>query len=130
MSGSAADARGDHARAIEIADAVLDRLRRAGLRPFVAEALLLKGRALVGGGGTRDAMAIWRRRAGRPRASGTGRSCGTPWRSRPWSTGSPEMLREARRIVTSIADSVEEDLRRSFLARPDVHGLIEGAASP
>ena len=132
VRGSVADARGDHAQAIEIADAVLDRLRRAGLRPFVAEAMLLKGRALAAGGGTRDAEGILQE--ARRTADGLGH------RRILWEillalapmVGEEqrlEMLAEARRIVRSIADGVEEDLRRSFLARPDVHGLVEGASS-
>jgi class 3 adenylate cyclase/tetratricopeptide (TPR) repeat protein len=132
LRGSLAEARGEHAHAIEIADAVLDLVHRAGLRLFVAEALLLKGRALAAGGG-RDAEGVLRE--ARRTAEGLGH------RRILWEilvalapmVGEQErlgMLREARRIVASIADGVEEDLRRSFLARPDVHGLVEGAASP
>ena len=133
VRGSVADARGDHDQAIEIADAVLDRLRRAGLRPFVAEAMLLKGGRSPPAAGREMPKGSCRRRAGRPMASGTAGSCGrSSWRSRRWSASEerPGMLGEARLIVRSIADGVEEDLRRSFLARPDVRRAVEGAASP
>ena len=132
VRGSLADARGDHGQAIEIADAVLDRLRSAGLRPFVAEAMLLKGRALAAAGRAREAGedapggALDRRRprapsdpVGDPRGARHDRRRG----------GAPGLLTEARVVVRSIADGIEEELRRSFLARPDVRPLMEGAAA-
>src|SRR6476469_9138064 len=55
VRGRVANAKGDHARAIEIADDVLGRLDRAGIRPFTEEAMVRKGTALTAAGRTPEA---------------------------------------------------------------------------
>jgi class 3 adenylate cyclase/tetratricopeptide (TPR) repeat protein len=128
LRGRGADARADHERAIEIADDVLDRLDRAGIRPFTEEAMLLKGTALAAAGSTREAE-----RALREARSGAedlghrrilweilaklGRIVGDEERA--------ELEEEARGIVQTIADTLDGDLRASFVDRPDVRELLD-----
>jgi len=133
LEGRVALARGDHPSAARFADAVLDRVRRDGIRPFVAEAMLLRGQALTAAGRTSEAAAALR--AARSSAGELGHrrilweilDALAPLAAPDETAG---LLAEARDIVRSIADGVGEDLRRSFLARPDVRRLTERAASP
>jgi tetratricopeptide (TPR) repeat protein len=125
--GRVAEARGDHDRAIEIADAVLDRLDRAGIRPFTANALFLKGSALAAAGRTPEAERALRE--ARSTADGLGhrrilweilaalgRIAGDDKRA--------ALQSEARSIVKAIADSLDSDVRASFVDRSDVRALL------
>ena len=127
MRGRVAGARGDHERAVEMADAVLNRLHRAGIRPFTEDAMLLKGRALAAVDRMSDAERTLRE--ARSAADGLGH------RRILWEIlaelgrigdddESAEMRAEARRIVERIGNDVERDLRASFLARPEVSALL------
>ena len=127
VQGRVADARGDHERAIEIAGDVLDRLNRAGIRPFTEEAMLLKGTALAAAGGTREAERALREARSAAEGLGhrrilweilakLGRISGDEERA--------ELQEEARGIVETIADTLDGDLRASFVARADVRELL------
>jgi class 3 adenylate cyclase/tetratricopeptide (TPR) repeat protein len=124
-------ARADHARAIEIADGTLDRLRRVEIRPCVAEALLLRGTSLAALGRVDEAERALTQSREDAEALGHRRVL---WEALSAladvvaARGDPphaEALRaEARRHVESIAGVVDDEgLRSSFLRRPDVRRL-------
>jgi tetratricopeptide (TPR) repeat protein len=132
MYGRLALARGDQARAIEIADGVLDRLHRVGIRAFVADALLLKGRALAEAGRATEAESALRDARSAAEHLGhrrvlweilfdLGRLVG--------GDEGDEIRAEAKRIVEGIAGSVDEDLRASFSARPEVRAVLRTPSS-
>ena len=58
VRGRIALARGEHPRAVEIADTILDQLRRLEVRHLAADALLLKGRSLASGGKADEAKRV------------------------------------------------------------------------
>jgi class 3 adenylate cyclase/tetratricopeptide (TPR) repeat protein len=126
LRGRIADARGDHERAIEIAVDVLDRLDRAGIRPFTEEAMLLNGTALAAAGRTPEAERTLREARSAAESVGhrrilweivakLGRIVGDEEHA--------ELREEARGIVETIADTLDSDLRASFVDRPDVREL-------
>jgi tetratricopeptide (TPR) repeat protein len=128
VRGRVADARGEHERAIEIAGDVLDRLDRAGIRPFTEEATLLKGTALTAAGRTPEAERALREARSAAESVGhrrilweilakLGRIVGDEERA--------ELQKEARSIVETIADTLDADLRASFVDRPDVRELLD-----
>jgi len=127
VQGRVALARGEHAHAVEIAEALLDRLRRDGIRPFAPEALLLKGSALAAIDRTHEAELALRDARSKAQRLGHQRIL--------WEIlselgriedgdESAEMRAEARSIVERIADNLEGDLRGSFLARLEVGALL------
>ena len=127
VRGRVADARGDHEGAVKMADAVLDRLHRAGIRPFTEDAMLLKGRALAALERTSEADRALRE--ARSAADGLGH------RRILWEILAElgrvvgeeehaELVMEARRIIGSIADTLDDDLRASFVDRSDVSALL------
>jgi class 3 adenylate cyclase/tetratricopeptide (TPR) repeat protein len=124
VRGRIAFARGDHGHAVEIADGVLDRLRRAGIRPFVAEVLLLKGTALAAAGQTTEAESALRDARSIAQSLGHNRFLWEILAELGSLVGDDEMRAEAKRIVEEIAGSVESDLGASFLARPEVRNLL------
>jgi len=128
VRGRVADAKGEHERAIEIAGDVLDRLDRAGIRPFTEEATLLKGTALTAAGRTPEAERALREARSAAESVGhrrilweilakLGRIVGDEERA--------ELQKEARSIVETIADTLDADLRASFVDRPDVRELLD-----
>ena len=128
VRGRVADARGEHERAIEIAGNVLDRLDRAGIRPFTEEATLLKGTALTAAGRTPEAERALREARSAAESVGhrrilweilakLGRIVGDEERA--------ELQEQARDIVEPIADTLEGDLKASLVHRPDVRELID-----
>jgi tetratricopeptide (TPR) repeat protein len=123
-------ARGDHAHAVEIADGVLDRLRDAGIRPFAAEALLLKGKALVAAGRGSEAESALREARSTAQSLGHRRVLWEILAELEPLVGDDdrgEMRAEAKRIVEGIAGSVEDDLAASFIARPDVRAVLRSS---
>jgi tetratricopeptide (TPR) repeat protein len=131
VRGRIAEARGDHAGAVEIADTILERLRRSEIRPFVADALLLKGRSLAMTGNTDEAeralaearseaeslehhLVLWEILAALSQiAAGRGDA-----------ERATELRSEARRIVEHIAEGLDDvELRATFLDRS---GLKDG----
>jgi class 3 adenylate cyclase/tetratricopeptide (TPR) repeat protein len=127
LRGRVADAREDHERAIEIADDVLDRLGRAGIRPFTEEAMLLKGTALAAAGSTREAERTLREARSAAESLGHRRIL---WEILANVSGivadeeQAELQNEARGIVETIADTLDDDLKASFVHRPDVQELL------
>ena len=122
--GRVALARGEHERALALADETWMRLERDGIREFAAEVALLGGRALVAAG-DRDAAEERLKRA-RSLAEELGHDL-ILWEilaELARLIGGPDgvALRvEAYQVVLRIAGSLEDDaLRAGFLARPDV----------
>jgi class 3 adenylate cyclase/tetratricopeptide (TPR) repeat protein len=134
VRGRIAGARGEHLRAVEIADAILDRLRRLEVRQLAADALVLKGRSLAWAGKADEAKRV----LGEARSEAESRE----YRLVLWEIlrelseivdvqgnveAARELRAEARRLVERIAESVdEEQLRSSFLDRPDVRLVLSG----
>ena len=126
--------RGDHARAVEIADSILDRLRRLEVRQFTADALLLNGRSLAPAGKTHEAERVLRE----ARSEAERLECRRILWEVLWELSeildlqeNAEAARglraEARRLVEQIAESVDqEELRSGFLDRPDVMVVLSG----
>jgi class 3 adenylate cyclase/tetratricopeptide (TPR) repeat protein len=128
LRGRLASARGDHGRAAEIADTVIEWLRRLDVRPFLPAALLLKGRALLATGGSALAEAtlldarseterlgfvtiLWRIEL---ELSGVSAAAGD-------AAHAAELRKEAGSVIDQIAGSIDDaELRSSFLALPDV----------
>jgi class 3 adenylate cyclase/tetratricopeptide (TPR) repeat protein len=126
-------ARGEHARAVEIADTILDQLRRLEVRQLAADALLLKGRSLSSAGMAEEAKRV----LGEARSEAERRE----HRRVLWeilrelseildvgnAEAAGELRAEAGRLVEGIAESVDADaLRSSFLGRPDVKLVLSG----
>jgi len=133
VRGRVANARGDHDRGVEIADAVLDRLHHAGIRPFTEDALLLKGRALAALERTSEAERALREARSAAEALrhhrilweilvALGRLVGDEERA--------QLQREARGFVEAITETLDSDLRASFLARSDVRRVTERETPP
>ncbi len=135
LRGKLASARGDHARAVEIADTAIERFRRLDARPFLPAALLLKGSALLASGQSPEAekalldarseaerlgfrrMILWRIDA---ELSGIAASGGDGARA-------AELRNEARSVIEQIAGSIDDpELRSSFLSLPDVQAVTSG----
>jgi tetratricopeptide (TPR) repeat protein len=134
VRGRIALGRGELVRAGEIADAILDRLRQLEVRHLAADALLLKGRSLASAGKADEAKRV----LGEARSEAESREYrGVLWevlrelseilevQGNPKAAG--ELRAEARRLVERIAESVDqEELRSSFLDRPDVKVVLSG----
>jgi tetratricopeptide (TPR) repeat protein len=122
VRGGIALAKGEHGRAIEIADQLLARLDRIRVRQFAEAARLLKGRALRASGDAVAATAVLRE----------ARSIAEDLRNRRilWEilaelaeVGGEErsaLLAGAREILHAMADTLEPDLGKRFLDRPGV----------
>ena len=128
VEGSIALARADHDRAIEEADALVDRLDRAHLLIYRPEALLLKGRALAAAGRTSEAEGTLRQ------ARSTAERLGH--RRILWEILAelgdvvdgeerPTIVAEARDIVEALAGTLDEELRTCFLRLPQVRALLD-----
>ena len=134
LRGRLASARGDHGRAVEIAEATIEWLRRLEIRPFLPAALLLKGTALLAGGEPAQAeralldarseaewlgfrTILWRIEA---ELSGISAASGD-------ASHAAELLNEARGVIEQIAGTIDDaDLRSSFLALPEVRAVTSG----
>jgi class 3 adenylate cyclase/tetratricopeptide (TPR) repeat protein len=132
LRGRLASAMGDHGRAAEIADSVLEWLRRLDIRPFIPAALLLKGKSLLSGGGPAEAeTALLEARSEAERLG---------FRTILWridtelgglsaadgdATRTTELRGEAGSVIEQIAESIDDtELRASFLALPDVRAAL------
>lgn len=134
LRGRLAFGRGDHGRAVQIADMVLEWLRRLGVRPFLPAALLLKGRALRASGGTAEAETALLEARSEAERLGFGPIL---WRidaelSDMAAAGGDapragELRSEARGVIERIAASIDDaGLRSSFLTLPDVEAVTSG----
>jgi len=134
VRGRIALARGEHARAVEIADMILDQLRGLEVRLLAADALLLKGRSLASAGMAEEAKRVLGE--ARLEAETRGhrrvlweilRELGEILDVQGNAEAARELRAEARRLVEWMAESVEEkELRSSFLDRPDVELVLPG----
>jgi tetratricopeptide (TPR) repeat protein len=130
--GALASARGDHARAIEVADDVLERLRAYAIRPDVADALLLRATALVAVGRIEEAGRVLADACARAEQLGHRRVLWEVLRAladveeaRGRADDARRHRAEARRHVEAIADSIDDvGLRSRFADRPDVRALL------
>jgi len=128
LRGAICLARGEHHRAIEVADTVLARLDQMGVRYLMEDALLLKGRAMSGAGRHLEAEGSLREARATATASGHRRIL---WEIVVELAGviadedEREALRaEAREVVGAMADTLDEDLRKRFLDRPAVRAVL------
>jgi tetratricopeptide (TPR) repeat protein len=135
LKGRLAAAEGDHARAIEIADGVIEWLQRLELRQYMPAALLLKGRAFVGAGRTQEAEAALDEARAHAKDMGYRRvlweidaELGALAAARGDRTGASELWDEAAAVVAEIAGTIEdEELRESFLSVPRVREVLATA---
>ncbi len=136
VRGQIALAKGDRRGAIQVADDLEGLLRRLGIRQFIADALLLKGRSLAAEGRTDEAEQALT--AARSEAENV-ESRRVLWEilsglselaaERGDAASVTELRAEAARTVGRIAETIpEEQLRASFLARPDVRALSSAGA--
>jgi tetratricopeptide (TPR) repeat protein len=133
LRGGIALARIEHDRAIEVADTVLARLERTGVRYLMEDALRLKGRALAGTGKHPEAEEALREARARAVAAGHRRIL---WEIVVELAGvvtdddeRAALLAEAREIVGAMADTLHDDLRKRFLDRPPIRAIFnEGDA--
>jgi class 3 adenylate cyclase/tetratricopeptide (TPR) repeat protein len=134
IRGQLAASRGDHARAVEIADVVLAWLERLQLRQFLPAALLLKGRAFVATERPDDAESVLREARSRAEAMGYRRLL---WEidgelsriaaTRGDASQSAALRAEAASVISEIAATIdEEELRSSFLSLSKVRAVLDG----
>ena len=134
LKGRLAALRGDHARAVELADEVLEWLRPLGVRPYDPAALLLKGsslvelgeleeaeRALLEGSAEAEQLGFepigWRIEMA---LSGIAAATGDAARA-------TELRHQARGVIDRIAGSIDDaHLRSSFLGLPEVQAVNAG----
>jgi tetratricopeptide (TPR) repeat protein len=132
VRGRIAAAQGDHARAVEIADTVTERLRRLGIRQFVAESLLLKGRSLEAVGDLEGAERVLHEARSEAELLECRRVLWEILRelslialARGDAASASALRAQAGRVVDWIAGSIEDEgLRASFLARPEVASVL------
>jgi tetratricopeptide (TPR) repeat protein len=133
--GRLAAIRGDHDGAIEVADHVLAWLRPLEVRPYVANALLLKGTSLAALGRLDEAEAALME--GRAAADGLD-FAPMRWRidlalSRLASNAgdmarAAELREQAKAIVERLAATIDDEaLRASFLRLPEVEAVAAGS---
>jgi tetratricopeptide (TPR) repeat protein len=119
-------AQGDTERAITATDRVLADFKKLGIRPFISDALHLKGKALLAQSRLDDAEAVLQAARAEAEALGSRRSL---WpvllalsdlqAQRGNVARADDLRRRAREVVTYIADQIHEpDLRASFLSLP------------
>ncbi len=131
LDGRIAALRGDHAKAVEIADRMIEWLRPLGVRPYNPAAFLLKGsslvelgeleeaeRALLEGSAEAEALGFdpiqWKIEMALSRvASATGDEA-----------RAADLRNQAKDIVDRIAGTIDDaQLRSSFLTRPEVRAV-------
>jgi class 3 adenylate cyclase/tetratricopeptide (TPR) repeat protein len=132
LQGRLAIEEGDHARAIEIADAVIGWLLRLELRQYLPAALLLKGHALADGGRTEDAEDVLREARSNALDMGFRRwlweidwELSTLATARGDASTASELGGEAAAVVAEVAGTIDdEELRESFLSLPRVRAVL------
>jgi tetratricopeptide (TPR) repeat protein len=128
--GELALAQQDYERALSVTDKLLADLAYAQTRPFVPEALYLKGLTSLGQGHTSEALAVLQTARAKAEALGSRR---TLWpillalseiEARQGNHAQAEALRvEARATIAHIADHCPPELRESFLNLPRVREI-------
>jgi class 3 adenylate cyclase/tetratricopeptide (TPR) repeat protein len=138
LKGQLAEAAGDHAKAIEIADAVVRWLLGLELRQFLPSALLLKGRVLAARGEGDEAEAVLGEAKKRAEELGFRRPLWEiEWHlsllaaDRGDRRAATELGGHAASILRRMAETIDDDeLRESFLALPNVRAVLEAADAP
>jgi len=130
--GELALAQQDYERARVATERLLAELARMQTRPFVVDALDIRGQALLAQGRTGQAREVWQEARGVAEALGARRSL---WpilialseiEAREGSRPQAEILRaEARALMAYIADHCAPDLRASFLNQPRIRAALE-----
>jgi class 3 adenylate cyclase/tetratricopeptide (TPR) repeat protein len=123
VRGGIALAREEHGRAVAVADELMARSDRMGVRQHREAARLLKGRALAAGGNASEATDVLREARSIAERLGHRRILWEILAELAGVAGGDErttLLGAAREIVHAMADTLEPDLAKSFLVRPDV----------
>jgi class 3 adenylate cyclase/tetratricopeptide (TPR) repeat protein len=123
--GELALKQGDYERVMKVTDALLSKLREFGMRCHYPRVLYMQGRALLGLGQEQEARGRWLESRSEAEAIGSRR---VQWRVllalsqiQPDPAEAERLRSQARQVVDYIAEHIDqEDLRRSFLDRPDV----------
>jgi len=125
-------ARHDYPRAVAVMDELLARLRQIGMRPFLAEALYLKGQALLAQGKIAEARAILIEARTEAEALGSRRMSWRIFTALSRIEAEHGHPAEARQLNQQARDTIEYiaahigsfELRTSFLNRPEVHAAL------
>jgi class 3 adenylate cyclase/tetratricopeptide (TPR) repeat protein len=132
LRGLLVAARGDHVRAVEIAEAVIAWLHRHELRQFLPAALLLKSRALIASELPEEADPLLREARSRAEEMGYRRllweidlELSRVMADRGDAAEAGALRAEAASIVSAITETIDdEELRASFLALPHVSAAL------
>ncbi len=123
-----------YARALQMLDRLIITMRHIGIRPFLVDALYLKGKVLLVTGQGDEARALLGEARDAAESAGTRLSLIPILSSlakveaERGDTGEAQNLRDqARQIVQSIAASLPPDLCTLFMNSPDVLGALEPA---
>jgi class 3 adenylate cyclase/predicted ATPase len=127
--GELALEQGDYERAVRVTGELLSDLRDFGMRSFFPYVLYMQGQALLGLGREQDARQRFLESRSEAEAIGSRR---VQWRVlwalsqiEPDPAEAERLCRKARRVVDVIAEHIDQDdLRHSFLSRPDVRLLF------
>jgi predicted ATPase len=127
--GELALKQGDYKRAMKVTDELLSQLREFGMRSHFPYVLYMQGQALLGLGWEQDARQRFLECRSEAEAIGSRR---VQWRVllalsqiEPDPAEAERLRSNARRVVDVIAEHIDQDdLRRSFLNRPDVRLLF------
>ena len=120
--------------AVAVIEALVARLRKVGMRSFLAEALHFKGKALLAQGRVEAARAAWMEARAEAESLGSRRAL---WpilaalaeieAGRGNHTEAQMLRQQAREIIAYIAGHCPPDLRASFLNLPDVQTVTSHA---
>ena len=120
--------------AVAVIEALVARLRKVGMRSFLADALHFKGKALLAQGRVEAARAAWMEARAEAEALGSRRvlwpvlAALAEIEAGRGNHAEAQMLRQqVREIIAYIADHCPPDLRASFLNLPDVQAVMSHA---
>ena len=120
--------------AVAVIEALVARLRKVGMRSFLADALHFKGKALLAQGRVEAARAAWMEARAEAEALGSRRvlwpilaALAEIEAGRGNTTEAQALRQQACEIINYIADHCPPDLRNAFLNLADVRGAMEAA---
>ena len=120
--------------AVAVIEALVARLRKVGMRSFLADALHFKGKALLAQGRVEAARAAWMEARAEAEALGSRRvlwpilaALAEIEAGRGNTTEAQALRQQACEIINYIADHCPPDLRNAFLNLADVRGALEAA---
>jgi tetratricopeptide (TPR) repeat protein len=120
--------------AVAVIEALVARLRKVGMRSFLADALHFKGKALLAQGRIEAARAAWMEARAEAEALGSRRVLWPVLAALAEieaqlgnAAEAAALRRRAREIIQYIADHCPPDLRASFLNLPDVQAVMSHA---